>query len=86
MAYTSSALAPRDLAFTRPAVTQRSATKPSALPKRSLFGRLLDAMVVARMREADREVARYLASTGGKFTDESEREIERRFLSKPSHW
>ena len=33
------------------------------------------------MRQAEREVARYLADTGGKFTDEAEREIERRFLS-----
>jgi hypothetical protein len=86
MAYTSSALAPRDLAFTQPSVTQRSATKSPARPQRSLIGRLLDAVMVARQREAEREVARYLASTGGKFTDEAEREIERRFLSNPSHW
>ena len=86
MAYTSSALAPRDLAFTRPSVTQRSATQYAARPQRSLIGRLLDAVMVARQREAEREVARYLASTGGKFTDEAEREIERRFLSSASHW
>jgi len=32
------------------------------------------------------EPARYLADTGGKFTDEAEREIERRFLSNQSRW
>ena len=42
--------------------------------------------MAARMRQAEREVARYLADTGGKFTDEAEREIERRFLSTPSRW
>jgi len=38
------------------------------------------------MRQAEREVARYLADTGGKFTDETEREIERRFLTSSSGW
>ena len=43
-------------------------------------------MMVARTRQAEREIARYLSGTGGKFTDEAEREIERRFLSNQSHW
>jgi hypothetical protein len=47
---------------------------------------LLAAMILSRQRQADREIARYLAGTGGKFTDEAEREIERRFLSTSSHW
>ena len=38
-------------------------------------------MMAARRRQAEREIARYLVDTGGKFTDETEREIERRFLS-----
>ena len=38
-------------------------------------------MMRARRRQAEREIARYLVDTGGKFTDETEREIERRFLS-----
>jgi len=29
---------------------------------------------------------RYLAGSGGKFTDDTEREIERRFLSSASYW
>ena len=40
-----------------------------------------DAMLESRQRQADREIARYL--TNGKFTDEAEREIERRYLSTP---
>lgn len=80
MAYTSTAAGPRELAFTRPNVA------PKRAQKRSLFGRLLDAMMAARLRQAEREVARYLADIGGKFTDEAEREIERRFLASPSRW
>jgi len=47
---------------------------------------VLAAMATSRQRQADREIARYLAGRGGKFTDETEREIERRFLSTASHW
>ena len=43
------------------------------------FRRLAHAMCASRQRAAEREIARYLQN--GKFTDETEREIERRFLS-----
>jgi hypothetical protein len=79
MAYTSSAI---EQGFE----TAYSPAKVATAPKRGLLGRMLDAMMVARMRQAEAEVARYLADTGGKFTDEAEREIERRFLSTPSRW
>jgi len=78
MAYTSSAIDTRELHYAAPTKAQGR-----SLPKRSLIGHVLDAMMAARMRQAEREVARYLADTGGKFTDEVEREIERRFLSAP---
>lgn len=77
MAYTRTAVSAHDLPFTKPAAP---ATGPSWL------SRLFASMTAARMRQAEREVARYLADTGGKFTDEAEREIERRFLSNQSHW
>ncbi len=57
-----------------------------AAPKRGLFARVLDGLMAARMRQAERDVARYITETGGKFTDESEREIERRFLSPNSRF
>jgi hypothetical protein len=47
---------------------------------------LLAAMMASRQRQAEREIARYLRNHGGKFTDEAEREIERRFLSTPASW
>jgi len=76
MAYTLSALAARELAF----------TKAEAIRKPSLFSRMVGALMVARTRQAEREIARYLRGSGGKFTDEAEREIERRFLSNQSHF
>lgn len=76
MAYTSSALAPRDLAL----------AQPNVRAQRSLFSRLIDAMILSRQQQAEREIARYLMGSGGKFTDEAEREIERRFLSGPPRW
>jgi len=77
MASARTAVAPRDLAYTE---------SKTAKAGPGFFRRLLAAMQAARLRQAEREIAHYLADTGGKFTDESEREIERRFLSAPSHW
>lgn len=51
--------------------------------KRGPLRRLLDAIEQANMRKAEREIARYLGGPGARFTDEAEREIERRFLSNP---
>ena len=44
------------------------------------LSRLLAMLVAARQRQAEREIARYLATTGGKFTDQVEREITRRLI------
>lgn len=86
MAYTSSAIGTSDLAFTATGAMAKPKAQDKTPQKRGLIGQMLDAMMAARMRQAEREVARYLADTGGKFTDEAEREIERRFLSTPSRW
>ncbi len=75
MAYAPAAIAPRDIAISQPA----------ARPRRGLMSRLLDALMVARMRQAEREIAAFVEGAGGRFTDETEREIERRFLSGPNH-
>jgi len=84
MAYSSSALQPRAMAFTKPGEAT-SIAKPFFVV-RTLFGQLINAMMVARTRQAEREIARYLAANGGKFTDEAERDIERRFLANQSHF
>ena len=81
---TSSVLAQREMAFTKSG-DATSIAKPFFVA-RTLFRQLANAMMAARTRQAEREIARYLRSAGGKFTDEAEREIERRFLSNQSHW
>jgi hypothetical protein len=75
------------MAFARSAVAARDfVSKPTttSTPRPSFWRNVLAAMHAARQRQAEREIALYLHSIGGKFTDEAEREIERRFLS--SRW
>jgi hypothetical protein len=71
MAYAQSAVAPRTIEFKQKAPRSKC----------GLLQRLFDAIEQANMQRAEREIARYLSGRGGKFTDEAEREIERRFLS-----
>jgi hypothetical protein len=52
----------------------------TAVYEPGLLERLLGKFVEMRQRSADREIARYLASTGGKMTDSIEREIQRRLM------
>jgi hypothetical protein len=58
-----------------------SQDKPRA--RRGFFRRLYEAMIAARRAQVEREIAHYLHDQS-KFTDEAEREIERRFLSNAS--
>jgi hypothetical protein len=58
-------------------------SEPAAAPlRRNWFRRIIEAAVAARQRQADREIARFLMTRGGKITDESEREIMQRFLPR----
>jgi hypothetical protein len=72
------------MAYAPSAVLPRSYTVPKIAPRakygflRSAFLRLLDAIEASNKRRAEREIARYLGTH--KFTDETEREIERRFI------
>ena len=59
---------------TRDLVTDKPERK-----RTGFFRRLVNAMYVSRQRAVEREIARYLKNS--KFTDEVEREIERRFFS-----
>lgn len=60
----------------------------SALPifnaKFSLWRRVRNALSQARQVQTDRDIEHYLESTGGKLTDEGEREIMRRLLNNSS--
>jgi hypothetical protein len=58
---------------TRDLVTDKPERK-----RTGFFRRLANAIFESRQRAVEREIARYLKN--GKFTDEAEREIERRFF------
>ena len=75
------------MAYVHSAATARDVfTAPKSAPvarQPGILRRLIVAMQEARMRQAEREIALYLSRNGGKFTDDAEREIERRFLANP---
>ena len=58
-----------------PATTRRPA------PPRGLLRRLIGAMIGSRERQVDREVAQFIARTGGRLTDETERQITDRLIT-----
>ena len=53
---------------------------------RSLWRMLREALAEVRQSQIDREIEAYLERTGGKFTDEAEREIERLSFGSSSRW
>jgi hypothetical protein len=42
---------------------------------------VLDALIQARQRYADREIEQFIRASGGRLTDEAEREVMRRLTS-----
>lgn len=76
------------MAYAHTATTARDFAAPQAATRRGpgLMRRLLDRMMAARMRQAEREIAAFVEGGAGRFTDETEREIERRFLSNPNRF
>ena len=71
MAFFSHALSPTET------VLERKLAKPG------VFARFYAAMIAARQRQADAEIARILGGRAGKLTDSTEREIEQRVLANP---
>jgi hypothetical protein len=63
-------------------LSQSAAAPASTERKRGLLGRFLAGLIEARQREAEQQVARLLARSGGKFTDSLEREGERSLLGR----
>jgi hypothetical protein len=60
----------------------RSARRKASANRPGLLRRLIDAIYESRQRQADREIARILARSGGRITDATEREMTRRFLGQ----
>ena len=50
--------------------------------KPSLLRRIVRAMVESRQRQIDREIARFLARSGGRLTDDMERRLTQYLLSR----
>jgi hypothetical protein len=73
MAYVPSTVATRDFV-----------TEKYRRARPGFFRWLVDAILLSRQRQVEREIARYL--NNGKFTDEAEREIERRYFSTLARW
>ena len=49
--------------------------------KAGVLRRIFDAMIEGRQKQTDREIARFLARSGGRLTDDIEREMTQRLLT-----
>ena len=59
-----------------------SATKSHAgANKAGVLRRIFDAISEPRQKQADRDIARFLARSGGRLTDDMEREMTQRLLT-----
>ena len=65
-----------------PNLSRDAAAHAPAEPKRGLLGRLVEALIEARQREAEEHMVRLLAHSGGKLTDSLEREANYTFLGR----
>jgi hypothetical protein len=61
-----------------------AAERAIAAPRRPIWRRVLDAIVTAQQRRAEREIARFIATHGGVLTDDAEREIMSRLAGRRS--
>ena len=56
-----------------------STTRSNAVTnKAGILRRIFDAIIESRQKQADRDIARFLARSGGRLTDDMEREMTQR--------
>jgi len=74
------------MAYAHTTIDRRALPFEQSAPraKRSVWRRFYEALIESRRRQVEREIAVYLRGAS-KFTDDAEREIERRFLSNTTH-
>lgn len=77
MAYASTAVVPNPFVFS---------TLPAFDAHVSLWHMVKDAVAESRQAQIDHEIESLIVGSGGKFTDETEREIERICGSHPGGW
>ena len=63
---------------------RKSAPEHGAANKTGLLRRAFDALSESRQRQADKEIARFIANAGGRFTDDLERRMMARLTT--SDW
>jgi hypothetical protein len=66
------------LTYSHDSIAAPAAEAPAQAPRKPMWRRIMDAMIASQQRRADREIAAYLTSHGGLFTDDMEREMMRR--------
>jgi hypothetical protein len=61
---------------------QASSTRSDPVAsKAGVLRRFFDAIIESRQKQADRDIARFLARSGGRLTDDIEREMTQRLLT-----
>jgi hypothetical protein len=60
---------------------QTSTGSNAVTNKVGVLRRIFDAIFESRQKQADRDIARFLARSGGRLTDDIEREIAQRLLT-----
>jgi hypothetical protein len=60
---------------------QTSSGSNAVTNKAGVLRRIFDAIFESRQKQADRDIARFLARSGGRLTDDIEREITQRLLT-----
>lgn len=66
------------LTYSHDGIAAPAAEAAAPSQRTPIWRRVLDAMIASQQRRAEREIATYLSSHGGSFTDDMEREIMRR--------
>jgi hypothetical protein len=66
------------LTYSHDSVAAPTAEAAARSQRKPIWRRIFDAMIASQQRRAEREIAVYLSSHGGLFTDDTEREIMRR--------
>src|ERR1700674_3628010 len=66
------------LTYSHDSVATPAAEAAGKGQRRPFWRRAVDAVIASQQRRAEREIATYLASHGGLFTDDTEREIMQR--------
>jgi hypothetical protein len=60
----------------------KASTRSNAVANEAgVLRRIFDAIIEPRQKQADRDIARFLARSGGRLTDDMEREMTQRLLT-----